>query len=234
MGEQTETKKKADTVESDTKVKAVVKLIKEYDTANTKMQWVIGDKLVEATEPYARERELDKSLKYISEQTQIDMTTLATWRYISQKYGALQRFPNLSWYHHKEVANIDNPEVWLRKAETNGWSTRRLQLELAKSKNPDFALKPKEPEQITAELETTEDTEDTEEPEPQNEEEYTYSHFIVSLTRCNYYADKVKTLPNKITARHLEELEKQFDALRKQKERIAAMFNEVFGTGLQE
>jgi hypothetical protein len=91
--------------------------------------WCLGDWLVYGQEAYAgRYRDA-------IERTSLDYQTLRNYAWVVRRFSLSRRRDTLSFGHHAEVAVLPEPEqdFWLRKAEEQGWSVKRLRREVRTS-----------------------------------------------------------------------------------------------------
>lgn len=91
--------------------------------------WCLGDWLV-----YGEGRFNDRYRNAI-EMTSLDYQTLRNHAWVARRFPMSRRRDRLSFTHHAEVAALLEPEqdVWLRKAEEQGWSVKRLRREVKAS-----------------------------------------------------------------------------------------------------
>jgi hypothetical protein len=95
-------------------------------------QWALADWLFEGEWRYGRQYE--EAL----EMTGLPYGTLANLKWLAGRIDISRRRETLTLTHHVEVAPLPpvDQEVWLEKAEANGWSTRRLREEIAATREP--------------------------------------------------------------------------------------------------
>ncbi|GAB3741072.1 hypothetical protein GCM10027598_71430 [Amycolatopsis oliviviridis] len=67
--------------------------------------------------------------------TSLDYQTLRNHAWVARSFPLSRRRDTLSFTHHAEVAGLAEPEqdFWLRKAEENAWSAKRLRREVKTS-----------------------------------------------------------------------------------------------------
>ncbi|GGS43827.1 LmbU family transcriptional regulator [Streptomyces violaceus] len=91
--------------------------------------WCLGDWLVygEAT--------FNGRYQDAIELTSLDYQTLRNHAWVARRFPMSRRRDKLSFTHHAEVAALAEPEqdFWLRKAEENRWSAKRLRREVKAS-----------------------------------------------------------------------------------------------------
>lgn len=87
----------------------------------SKSNWEAGDIAAEIETSYGG-GELEAAAAYAG----IDYATLRDYRRVAAAYGNVERFTNLSWFHHRVLAARDDRLDWLAKAEPNGWSVRAM------------------------------------------------------------------------------------------------------------
>lgn len=73
----------------------------------------------------------DEAARYVEamKETGLELRTLMDAAYVARNVPIHQRRPELTFEHHKTVAKVKNEherEEWLKKADTQGLSTRRL------------------------------------------------------------------------------------------------------------
>ncbi|WP_165847687.1 HNH endonuclease [Ammonifex thiophilus] len=122
-------------------LQAVISLEETQDDA----KWLQGEILAVLVDMGFSKRwlayNLRRSLSYIKNRVR-------TWRAFPEPH---LRCPELTWEHHKVAALTPDPAGWLERAAENGWSTRQLQLAIAKSRDPAGAETEEERRQKEAE-----------------------------------------------------------------------------------
>ncbi|MFF4616636.1 LmbU family transcriptional regulator [Nonomuraea jabiensis] len=88
--------------------------------------WWLGDWLIYGEQAYA------DRYRMAIEQTSLDYQTLRNYAWVARRFSLTRRRDKLSFAHHAEVAALPEEEqdLWLRRAEQNGWSRNRLRREL--------------------------------------------------------------------------------------------------------
>ena len=74
----------------------------------------------------------NKSLQIYSEKVDEIYRTLRAYKEVSEFYEFVTRVTNLSWRHHWIAKSTEDPQKWLKLAEKNKWSTRKLKEEIDK------------------------------------------------------------------------------------------------------
>ncbi|MEU3528782.1 LmbU family transcriptional regulator [Streptomyces sp. NPDC038707] len=84
--------------------------------------WWLGDWLV-----YGKEHYTDRYQRGIRS-AGLQYQTLRNYAWVSRRFAFDRRRPALSFQHHAEVASLraDEQDVWLDRAEQNGWTTKQL------------------------------------------------------------------------------------------------------------
>lgn len=102
-------------------------------------QWDLGDLALKVEKRYGKD-----TLGKYADEIGVDENTLEWYRYVSSKYQKLDRSNfSLSWTHFKVVASREDRLDWLKKAEKEGWSVRRLEEEVKKVSKPKNPPMPK-------------------------------------------------------------------------------------------
>ncbi|MEV7185716.1 LmbU family transcriptional regulator [Kitasatospora sp. NPDC093102] len=91
--------------------------------------WCLGDWLVYG------EASFNGRYRDAIELTSLDYQTLRNHAWVARRFPMSRRRDSLSFTHHAEVASLSEPEqdFWLRTAEENGWSAKRLRREVKAS-----------------------------------------------------------------------------------------------------
>lgn len=95
-------------------------MLRELDR---KMGWYLGDWL------NFGEAHFPDRYSQALEATELDYGTLAHYAYVSRRFPAARRRVNLSWSHHRILADVQDEgeqDDWLDRAEAEGWSVRSL------------------------------------------------------------------------------------------------------------
>jgi hypothetical protein len=89
--------------------------------------------------------------------TSLDYQTLRNYAWVAGRVSVSRRRDTLSFQHHAEVAALAGPEqdLWLRRAETYGWSRNELRRQVAATR----AVKPAPSEHVWVRLEVPADRE---------------------------------------------------------------------------
>src|SRR4051794_30841943 len=90
--------------------------------------WCIGDWVLHG------ERSYGKRYKMALEATNLDYQTLRNYAHVARRFEMYRRRDTLSFHHHAEVtgmASVAEQDLWLRRAETQGWSRNELRRQLA-------------------------------------------------------------------------------------------------------
>jgi hypothetical protein len=90
--------------------------------------WWLADWLVYGEEQFPGRYQV------VCEETSLRYQTLRNYAWVARKFPPSRRRDSLSLQHHAEAASLPEPEqdLWLARAEREGWSARRLRQELRK------------------------------------------------------------------------------------------------------
>lgn len=112
----------------------------EYDEAfrrlsiiESAMQWWYGD-LADGREKHYG------SLAEMADRLEIDYGALAVYQSVAKAYELLTRVKSLTFKHYQIAAPLDDRLEWLKKAEENHWSTRKLEAEIHRWRVSQLAL----------------------------------------------------------------------------------------------
>ena len=89
----------------------------------TSHQWWVGDWLNYGEEWFGEEHAQAIGM------AGVEHKTLRNWQWVARRVPAELRNPELSWSHHRIVADLDNPadiRDVLKRADHEGWTTREL------------------------------------------------------------------------------------------------------------
>ena len=86
------------------------------------IQWIIGDWL-----NYG-ERKYGETYAQAMDETDMEYQALANYKWVAGQVEFSTRVENLSWTHHREVANMEpeEQEYWLNEAVEQGYTVRGL------------------------------------------------------------------------------------------------------------
>jgi hypothetical protein len=92
--------------------------------------WWIGDWLL-----FGRVKYPDRYKRALQE-TSLDYQTLRNYAWVATRFGVSRRRDRLSFHHHMEVAALpeNQQDLWLGRAEENGWSRNELRSKLRASR----------------------------------------------------------------------------------------------------
>jgi hypothetical protein len=107
--------------------------------------WWMGDWLI-----YGESKYPDRYRRALADSF-LDYQTLRNYAWVTRRFAANRRRPDLSFQHHAEVASLDEAEQdrWLDMAARNNWSKSRLRREL---RSPLRAIKESHPVQLMLEI----------------------------------------------------------------------------------
>jgi hypothetical protein len=89
-------------------------------------QWKLGDLALEACPLHQPDKYGKNSLARYAEEIEVEFATLSDYRRVANAYENRERSRHLTWSHHRAVATCKDRIDWLAKAETEGWTARKL------------------------------------------------------------------------------------------------------------
>lgn len=103
------------------------------DKATQKAKWALGDALA-----YGEDRKYGETYKLAAEATGLTVPYLYNLASVSKKVARDRRRPELSWRHHRNVADQPSEvqEELLARAASGNWSSDKLQDEKKEKKEP--------------------------------------------------------------------------------------------------
>jgi hypothetical protein len=106
---------------------------RELFVINDASAWWLGDWLV-----YGQSRYPDRYRRAV-EGTSLHYKTLRNYAWVARKFDPSRRHDALSFQHHAEVAGLppEEQDVWLDRAEQDGWSVSMLRKRLRGHRDPD-------------------------------------------------------------------------------------------------
>ena|GEM_PF-408853 len=108
----------------------VLQVVLSLEEHQDDAKWLQGELLAALMDAGATKKwlatQLRRSVSYIKKRVK-------TWRAFPDES---LRVPELTWEHHRVAASTDDPRGWLERAADEGWSTRDLQLAIARERDP--------------------------------------------------------------------------------------------------
>lgn len=95
------------------------------------LHWLIGDWVA-----YGAARWEDRWLQ-VASAVGIPYPTIVAATKVAAAFPPERRRPGLSWSHHRIVADLDDAETWLDRAESERWSARTLGEKIRESRELD-------------------------------------------------------------------------------------------------
>ena len=111
-------------------------IVQQLAVMDKGVQWWLGDAL-----NYG-ERAYGEMYAQAIEATGFEYQRLANYKWVSSKIEFSTRVENLSWTHHREVADLspDEQAKWLELATTEKWSSATLRVKIELTKNRELEI----------------------------------------------------------------------------------------------
>jgi HPt (histidine-containing phosphotransfer) domain-containing protein len=96
-------------------------LVRDLDRHESAFSWALGDLALEFGTYYG-----EHSLPVFAKAIKLPAAAVRDCRRVAGAFQNVERSTNLSWSHHRIIAEQDDRLEWLLRSERNGWSVQRL------------------------------------------------------------------------------------------------------------